>query len=97
MEALINWIGNINLMPFFDSLLTTVTEPFNNGFQLMVASFEPYYHSLLTREPGLVAGILFLLVSWSVVSMLKKRFRAKAFVPARKPEAFIRESYPGRN
>jgi hypothetical protein len=94
MESLITWIGNINLMPFFDSLLSTVTEPFADGFRLLVASFEPYYHALFTREPGLVAGIVFLLFSWSVVAFIKKRFRSKAFITVKKPAVIVRESYP---
>ena len=97
MESLITWIGNINLMPFFDSLLPTLTEPFADGFRLLVASFEPYYQALFTREPGLVAGILFLLLSYSVIAAAKKFYKSRAFVTTKKPSVVFREGFPGRS
>ena len=84
------------MMPFIDSLLSAVTEPFADGFRLLVSSFEPYYHSVFTKEPGLAAGILFLLVAYSVVAVIKKKSRAKTFVAVKEPVVITRESYPGR-
>jgi hypothetical protein len=96
MESILHFFGNINLMPFFNSLLTSSTEPFVKGFHSLVAAFEPYYNALFSSDPSIIAGILVVLLSYSIFSALRRFNKTRAFVTIKKPSSVISEGFPGR-
>jgi hypothetical protein len=94
MESIIQQFGNLDILPVFVSLFTTITQPFAHSFHAVVAPFLPYMKSLFSHEPGLIGGIIFVLSTYSVAVMSQNTRKKRVFVTNEKPSSIYKEGFP---
>jgi hypothetical protein len=60
----------------------------------LITAFEPYYNAIFSSDPSIIAGILVVLFSYSIISSVRRFNKTRAFVTTKKPSAVISEGFP---
>jgi hypothetical protein len=94
MESIIQQLGNLDIFPVFVNLSQAITQPFIHSFQAVVPGFVPCMKSLFSNEPGLVGGMIFVLLSYSFVVLVQNTKKTRVVVTNRKPSSIYREGFP---
>jgi hypothetical protein len=94
MESIIQQFGHLDFSPVIANLSQTLTQPFVHSFQSVVPGFLPYMKHLFSNEPGLVGGMLFVLLSYSFVVLIQNTKRSRVVDTSKKPSQVYREGFP---
>ena len=94
MESIIQQLGNLDIIPVFVNVFTDITQAFAHSFQAVAAPFSPFMKSLFSNEPGLIGGMIFVLLSYSFAVMIQNTRKKRAFVTNEKPASIYREGFP---
>jgi hypothetical protein len=98
MESIIHQLGHLDIFPGFVNVFSTVTQPFVHSFQSVAPSFLPFFKSLISNEPGLIGGMIFILLSYSFVALLQNTKKERIVVTNSKPSVIYNEGFPsGQN
>ena len=98
MESIIQQLGHLDIFPVFVNLSHAITQPFIHSFQAVAPGFVPYMKSLFSNEPGLLGGMIFVLLSYSFVVLVQNTKKARVVVTNKKPSTIYREGFPsGKN
>jgi hypothetical protein len=94
MESIIHQLGYLDIFPVIANSFSAFTKPFVHSFQSIVPVFLPYMKSLISREPGLIGGIILVLLSYSFVVLVQKTKKERVVVTNGKPSSLYRERFP---
>jgi hypothetical protein len=94
MESIIQQFGHLDIFPVFINLSHAIAQPFVHSFQSVVPGFLPQMKSLISNEPGLVGGMIFVLLSYSFVVLVQNTKKARVVVTNKKPSQVYREGFP---
>jgi hypothetical protein len=94
MESIIQQLGNLDFFPVFGNLYSATTQPFVHSFQAFVPGFVPYMKSLVSNDPGLIGGMIFVLLSYSFVMLVQNTKKARVAITSKKPSPIYREGFP---
>jgi len=98
MESIIQQLGHLDIFPVFTHSLSAIAQPFVHSFQSVAPSFLPSMKSLISSEPGLVGGMIFVLLSYSFLVLVQNSKKARVVVTNKKPSPIYREGFPsGQN
>jgi hypothetical protein len=94
MESIIQQLGNLDIFPVFSNFFPAITQPFVHSFQSVVPSFVPYMKLLISKEPGLIGGMIFVLLSYTFVVLVQNTKSARVVVTNKKPSSIYKEGFP---
>jgi len=94
MESILHQFGNLDIFPVFVNLSHAITEPFVHSFQAVVPGFLPTVKTLVSNEPGLIGGMIFVLLSYSFVVLVQNTKSARVVVTNKKPSSIYKEGFP---
>jgi hypothetical protein len=94
MESILHQFGNLDIFPVFVNLTHAITQPFVHSFQAFVPEFLPTVKSLVSNEPGLFGGMIFVLLSYSFVVLVQNTKSARVVVTNKKPSSIYKEGFP---
>ena len=94
MESIIQQLGNMDIFPVIVNLSHAITQPFIHSFQAVVPGLLPSVKSLVSNEPGLIGGMVFVLLSYSFVVLLQDTKKSRLVVTNKKPSMIYREGFP---
>jgi len=94
MESIIQQLGHLDIFPVFANSFSAIAQPFVHSFQSVVPSFFPNMKSLISNEPGLIGGMIFVLLSYSFIVLFQNTTKARVFVTNKKPSSIYREGFP---
>ena len=94
MESIIQQLGHLDIFPVFVNLFPAITEPFVHSFESVVPGFLPHMKSLISNEPGLIGGMIFVLLSYSFVVLVENTKKERVVVTNGKPSSIYREDFP---
>jgi hypothetical protein len=95
MESIIQHFGNLDISPVFSNLFIDITQPFVHSFQSVAPKFLPQLKSLIDSDPGLIGGMVFVLLSYTSVILFQHLKKERVIITSRKPSAVYREGFPG--
>jgi len=93
MESIIHQFSNLDIIPVFINLSQAITQPFVHSFQSVVPGFLPHMKSLISNEPGLIGGMIFVLLSYSFVVLVQNTKKSRIVVTNKKPSSIYREGF----
>jgi hypothetical protein len=94
MESIIHQLGHLDIFPVIVNSISALTKPFVHSFQSIVPTFLPYIKSLISNEPGLVGGMIIVLLSYLFVVLVEKTKKERVVVTNGKPSTTYREDFP---
>lgn len=94
MESIIHQLGYLDIFPVIANSIPAFTKPFVHGFHSIVPAFLPYMKSMISNEPGLIGGMIFVLLSYSFVVLVEKTKKERVVVTNGKPSSIYREGFP---
>jgi hypothetical protein len=94
MESILHQLGNLDIFPVFVNLTHAITQPFVHSFQAVVPGFLPTVKSMVSNEPGLIGGMIFVLLSYSFVALIQNTKNTRVIVTNKKPSVIYREGFP---
>jgi len=94
MESIIQQFGHLDIFPVFINISHTITQPFVHGFQATVPAFVPQMKALISNEPGLIGGMIFVLLSYCFVVLAQNTKKSRVVVTNKKPSSIYREGFP---
>jgi hypothetical protein len=94
MESIINQLGYLDIFPVIVNSFPAFTKPFVHSFHSIVPAVLPYMKSLISNEPGLIGGMIFVLISYSFVVLVEKTKKERVIVTNGKPSSMYREGFP---
>jgi hypothetical protein len=96
MESFIQQLGHLDIFPVFVNLSHAITQPFVHGFHATAPAFVPYMKALISNEPGLIGGMIFVLLSYSFVVLVQNPKKSRVVVTNKKPSSIYREGFPSQ-
>jgi hypothetical protein len=94
MLSIFQSFGSLDLTPVVQKLSESIVQPFVHSFQSVAPGFLPHMKSIITNDPGLVGGLVFILIFYSVVSWVQDSVKARVTVTNKKPSVIYREGFP---
>ena len=94
MESILHQFGNLDILPVFVNLSHAIAQPFIHSFQAVVPGFLPSVKSLVSNEPGLIGGMIFVLLSYSFVVLVQNTKNARVIVTNKNPSSTYKEGFP---
>ena len=94
MESILYQFGSLDILPVFANLSHAIIQPFVHSFQAVVPGFLPTVKSLVSNEPGLIGGVIFVLLSYSFVVLVQNTKSARVVVTNKKPSSIYKEGFP---
>jgi hypothetical protein len=94
MENIIQQLGSLNIIPVFVNVYNAITQSFAHGFHAVASPFLPFIKTMFSNEPGLVGGMIFVLLSYSFVVLVQNAKKARVVVTNKKPSSVYREGFP---
>ena len=94
MESILYQFGSLDILPVFVNLSHAIIQPFVHSFQAVVPGFLPTVKSMVSNEPGLIGGVIFVLLSYSFVVLIQNTKKSRVVVTNKKPSQVYREGFP---
>ena len=94
MESIFHLLGSLDFSAVFSHMYFSIGQPFVHSFQSVMPKFLPQVKSLIVNEPGLIGGMIFVLLSYSSVLLVQQLKKERVIVTNRKPSAVYREGFP---
>lgn len=94
MESIIYQLGHLDIFPVFNNLWTAISQPFVHSFQAVVPDFLPHMKTLISNEPGLIGGMIFVLLSYFFVILVQNPKKERVVVTNRVPSTAYHEGFP---
>lgn len=94
MESIIQQLGNLDIFPVFVHLSNSITQPFVNSFQAVAPGFLPTLKSIVSNDPGLIGGMIFVLLSYTFVVLVENAKNTRVIVTNKKPSSIYKEGFP---
>ena len=94
MESIIHQLGYLDIFPAIANSFPAFTKPFIHSFNSIAPAFLPYIKSLISNEPGLIGGMIFVLLSYSFVVLVQKTKKERVVVTNTKPTSVYMEGFP---
>jgi hypothetical protein len=94
MESILHQLGSLDIFPVFVNLTHAITQPFVHSFQAVVPGFLPTVKTFVSNEPGLIGGMIFVLLSYSFVVLVQNTKSARVVVTNKKPSSIYKEGFP---
>lgn len=94
MESTIHHIGNLDIFPVFNHFFVAITQPFVHSFQAAFPQFLPQIKFLVSHEPGLFGGVIFVLLTYTFVVLIQNLKSERVVVTNKKPSRVYREGFP---
>lgn len=94
MESIIQHLGGLDISAVFSTMYLSVAHPFVHSFQSVMPKFLPQVKSLIVNEPGLMGGMIFVLLTYTSVVLIQHLKKERVIATNRKPSAVYREGFP---
>ena len=94
MESIFQQFGYLDIFPVFINVSHAIFQPFVHTFQAIVPAFVPQMKALFSNEPGLIGGMIFVLLSYSFVVLIQNTKKSRVVVTNKKPSQVYREGFP---
>jgi len=94
MESIFQQFGYLDIFPVFINVSHAIFQPFVHTFQAIVPAFVPQMKALFSNEPGLIGGMIFVLLSYCTVVLVQNTKKARVVVTNKKPSSVYREGFP---
>jgi hypothetical protein len=94
MENMSHQLSYLDIFPVIVNSFTAFTKPFVHGFHSFVPAFLPYMKSLISNEPGLIGGMIFVLLSYSFVVLVQNTKKERVVVTNGRQSSIYKEGFP---
>jgi hypothetical protein len=96
MENIILQFSNLDFSPVFSTFYLSVTQPFLHSFHSVVPAFMPLIKTIHSH-PGLTGGVIFILLTYTLVTLVHNPEKEKVVITGKKPSGIYREGFPSGN